>query len=356
MPGARIALLGGSRDEVAKVMVEGPSGLLAVARCGEKPAWCPTRGVLRFDSGAEAFVYSAAAPEKLRGPEHHFAWADELAKWSRAEATWDNLQLGLRLGTRPQTLVTTTPRTMELLTRIRELPGTRVTGGWTSENPHSSEAFRAEMETIYGGTRLGRQELRGELIEDVAGALWTRDLIEASRRSGGVPDLRRVVVGVDPPATADGDSCGIIVCGLGADGVGYVLADCTVFGERPEGWARAVARAASTWQADRIVAEKNMGGDMVGSVLRSVDPRLPVTLVSASRGKSARAEPVAARFETGRAKFAGRFPELEDELAGLTAGGSYFGPGRSPDRADACVWALTELLLKESPQPRVRVL
>jgi phage terminase large subunit-like protein len=354
-PGAAIALVGGSRDEVAKVMIEGPSGLLAVARTGEAPVWTATRGVLRFSSGAEAFVYSAAAPEKLRGPQHHFAWADELAKWENADAAWDNLQMGMRVGERPRLVVTTTPRAVALVRRVRGLKGTVKTRGRTDENAHLSDVFREWVVDTYGGTRLGRQELDGMLFEEAAGALWSRDGIEAARVEGAaVPEMKRVVVGVDPPGSADGDACGILVCGMGRDGVAYVLADSSVSGLRPEGWAAAVARAAEAWEADRVVAEKNMGGDMVESVLRNVEPGLPVRLVSASKGKAARAEPVAAAFERGKARLAGRFPELEDEMAGLTAGGGYEGPGRSPDRADAMVWAMSELL-KPAPAPGLRL-
>jgi phage terminase large subunit-like protein len=360
-PGAAIALVGGSADDVRKVMIEGPGGLLANARSGEQPVWHRTEGVVRFASGAEAFVYSAQAAEKLRGPEHDFAWCDELAKWDpspgsgqgRGDSAWDNLQMGMRRGTRPRLIVTTTPRTTALVRRVRALAGTVETCGRTAENVHSAEAFREWAAETYGGTRLGRQELDGELLEDVAGALWTRAMIEASRQTGPLPGWKRIVVGVDPPVKADGDACGIVVCALGEDEVAYVLADCTVAGERPEGWARAVARAAEAWGADRVVAEKNQGGDMVESVLRGADCGLPVRLVSASRGKSARAEPVAARFETGRAKLAGCFPKLEDELAGLTCGGGYQGPGRSPDRADAMVWAMTELV-RPKAEPRIR--
>jgi phage terminase large subunit-like protein len=354
MPGARIALVGGSVDEVARVMVEGRSGLLAVARSGEAVSWSPTRGVVRFASGARAFVYSAQAPEMLRGPEHHFAWCDELAKWKRGEATWDNLQMGMRLGERPRVVVTTTPRSVALVRRVIALQGTEVTRGRTGENVHLPRAFLDWVVETYGGTRLGRQELDGVLFEDVAGALWTREILERARVSGALPRWKRVVVGVDPPATAEGDACGIVVCGLGEDDVAYVLADCSVGGARPEGWARAVAKAAEAWGADRVIAEKNQGGDMVESVLRSVDAGLPVRLVSATRGKDVRAEPVAARFEGGRAKLAGRFPELEDELAGLVVGGGYEGPGRSPDRADACVWAMTELI-RPRAEPRIVV-
>jgi phage terminase large subunit-like protein len=236
-----------------------------------------------------------------------------------------------------------------------------------------AEQFRAGAYAAYGGTRLGRQELDGELIEDVEGALWTRALIEKSRLGMGTVTfaqggdglveglgksncpLRRVVIGVDPPAGVGGDACGIVAAGLGEDGIGYVLADLSVAGLTPEGWARKVAAAAQAWSADKVVAEANNGGKMVETVLRGAAVALPVRLVHASHGKSARAEPVAALFESGRAKLAGRFPELEDELCGLTIAGGYEGPGRSPDRADALVWALTELMLgPERAPPRVR--
>jgi phage terminase large subunit-like protein len=368
-PQLRIALVAASLDEARAVMVEGESGILNCAIEGDISRWFRDSGKLVWASGARAFLYSGAAPEKLRGPEHHIAWYDELAKWRRAEATWDNLMLGLRLGSAPRLLVTTTPRPIPLLRRIRADPATVTTGGGTGENPYLPAEFVAAMKATYGGTRLGRQELNGELIEDVEGALWTRDLIEASRvldgRVSAALDpartertfLKRVVIGVDPPGSASGDACGIVAVGLGHNGIGYVIGDHSVRGRSPEGWARAVAEAAERHGADRVVAEKNMGGEMVESVLRGAALHLPVTLVTASRGKTARAEPVAALFERGAARFAGAFPELEDELAGLCAGGAYEGPGRSPDRADAMVWALTELMLgKEAPVPRVRCL
>ena len=369
MPEARIALVGASRDDAVKVMIEGPSGLLSVARTGEEPCWTPTLGTLRFASGAQAFVYSAAAPEALRGPEHHFAWADELAKWppstrsgpGRGEMAWDNLTMGLRLGEQPRAVVTTTPRPVPLLKRVRALAGTVETGGRTEDNPHLPHAFVGWMHETYGGTRLGRQELGGELIEEVEGALFTRSVLEAARFDPppalpcqGGEYWRRIVVGVDPPAS-EGGTCGIVVCGCDAAGMLVVLADASVGGARPERWARCVAGAAEAWGADRVIAEKNQGGDMVESVLRGVEVMLPVRLVSASRGKSARAEPVAALFEAGRAKLAGRFAELEDELAGLLIGGGYVGPSRSPDRADACVWALTALMKRSGP-PRIAIL
>ncbi len=373
----RIALVGASEAEVRSVMIEGESGLLAVGRArGRMPRFEPSLKKLRWPGGSEAAIFSGAEPDGLRGPAHHFAWCDELAKWERAEETWDNLQMTLRCGQRPRALVTTTPRPIPILKRIEADGRTVTSGGRTEDNPHLPPAFLEAMIATYGGTRLGRQELDGALIADVEGALWTRDLIERSRwvamvartedplhrTSCGPPprageDLVRVVIGVDPPASAAGDACGIVACGLGQDGIGYVLGDHSVSGLSPEGWARAVAGAAALHGADRVIAEANQGGAMVESVLRAADCTLPVKPVHASRGKAARAEPVATLFEKGRVKFVGAFPELEDELAGLTIGGGYEGPGRSPDRADAMVWALTELMLgSRGGMPRVRVL
>jgi phage terminase large subunit-like protein len=354
-PDARIALVGSSRDDVVKVMIDGKSGIRALARVGEHFDWKPTLGTLRFGSGAMAFIYSAEAPEGLRGPEHHFAWADELAKWRGrgADATWDNLMLGMRLGPNPQVVVTTTPRPVRLLKRVLALDRLKVTGGATDENVHLPDAFIGWMRSTYGGTRLGRQELGGELIEDAEGALFTREVLDKAR-TASAQDFTRVVVGVDPPASESG-TCGIVVCASGADSTLSVLADASIGGASPERWARCVAAAAEAWGADRVIAEKNQGGDMVASVLRNADVHLPVKLVSASRGKSARAEPVAILFESGRAKLAGRFPALEDELAGLMIGGGYCGPGHSPDRADACVWAMTALM-RTTPEPRIALI
>jgi phage terminase large subunit-like protein len=371
-PEARIALVAATLDEAARVMVEGESGLLAAARTGEAARWIPSRRTLLFPSGARAFVYSAARPESLRGPQHHFAWCDELAKWppapaagagaggeagaARGEAAWDNLMLGLRLGERPRVLLTTTPRPVPLLRRILALPGTAATHGRTADNPHLPADFRDAMESLYAGTRLGRQELDAELFDDVPGALWTPGMLEAGRIAAPPrPALVRVVVGVDPPASAHGDSCGIVVCGLDREGASFVLDDLTVSGLRPEGWARRVAAAAAMWDAQRVVAEKNQGGDMVESVLRAAALDLPVRLVAATLGKAARAEPVALRFETGRARLAGRFPALEEQLCGMTVRG-YEGPGASPDRADAMVWAMTDLFAPHRADPRIYLL
>jgi phage terminase large subunit-like protein len=351
-----IALVAASEREARSVMIEGPSGLLSLdLHPALRPHYERARGRVVFPGGAEATIYSGANPQGLRGPQHHFAWCDELAKWRHPQATWDMLQLGLRCGANPRALVTTTPRGgCAALKAILADEATVLTGGRTGENPHLSEAFLRTVERAYGGTRMGREEIDGVLLSDVAGSLWPAGLIERARGPRPEDDtLRRVVIGVDPPASAAG-TCGIVACGLDAEGVGHVLGDHSAGGLSPEGWALRVAAAAEAHGADRVVAEKNQGGDMVGSVLRSAGVTLPISLVAATRGKVRRAEPVAGLFESGSARLAGRFPELEDELAGLVAGGDYEGPGHSPDRADAMVWALWALLIAPQARPRVR--
>jgi phage terminase large subunit-like protein len=312
----RIALVGATLEDVRKVMVEGESGLIRTAQLDEDVIWVPSRGILTFASGAMAFAYSGEDPEKLRGPEHHFAWCDELGKWRYPEAAWNNLMLGLRLGEKPRTLVTTTPRPLPLLKRLIAEDSTHLTRGRTRDNTNLPDAFVKAAVAAYGGTRIGRQELDGELIEDAEGALWPRALIEACRAEADQEGYRRVVVGVDPPASSNGDACGIVAVGLGGDGVAYVIADHSMAGLSPEGWARRVAEAYALHQADRVIAENNNGGDMVESVLRGAALNLPVKRAFATRGKTARAEPVAALFEKGRAKFAGAFPELRTSLPG----------------------------------------
>lgn len=357
LSGLRIALVAATIEEARAVMVEGPSGLLRLARDGEIADWSAARRTLSFANGAQAFLYSGANPESLRGPEHHFAWCDELAKWKHARASWDNLQLGLRMGAFPRAVVTTTPRASDLLVRLRAAPDTAETGGSTRANPHLPAAFAEAMQAQYGGTRLGLQEIEGRLLEDVQGSLWPVSLVERCRvRKSDSHLFTRTVIGVDPPASAGG-TCGIVVCAVAGDGCAYVLADCSVTGASPEEWARAVADAAARFDADRVVAERNQGGDMVRAVLLAAEANLPVELVHAARGKGARAEPVAALFENGRAFFAGEFAELEAELARLTPGpstGSGLRGGASPDRADACVWALWALMLKtQRPEPKI---
>jgi len=351
----RIALVGATMADARDVMIEGESGLLAVSPAATRPRWEPARGRLSWRSGAQAFVFSGEAPERLRGPSHHYAWCDEFAKWAYPQDAWDNLQLTMRLGSAPRTMVTTTPRTIPALRNLIAAPGVIVTNGRSAENCFLPEAFADHIRATYGGTRFGRQELDGQMIEDIADALWTRPLIEASRTRIR-PELVRVVVGVDPPAGRNGDACGIVVCGLDREGIGYVIEDASVAGRAPEDWARAVVQAAARHRADLVVAEANNGGDMVGAVLTAADAGLPLALVHATRGKAARAEPVATLYTRNRVRHLHAFPELEDELCGLVSGGTYEGPGRSPDRADACVWALTNLMLGPARAlPRVRV-
>jgi phage terminase large subunit-like protein len=336
------------------------SGVLSVAkRRRHRVKWEPSIGRLRWPNGSEAQLFSGDNPDGLRGPEHDFAWCDELAKWREAEAAWMNLQMGLRRGSRPRALVTTTPRPIDLLKRIREAEWTVTTTGRTDENVNLDDKFVQVMTATYGATRIGRQELDGELIEEIEGSLWPRELMEKARASLDFARderaLDRIVVGVDPPAGvgAGCDACGIVVCGRRGDDL-YVLADETVEGLTPEGWANRVSAAAARWGASIVVAEANNGGAMVASVLKAADCPVKVKLVHASKGKVARAEPVALRFEAGKAFLAGWFPSLEDQMAGMIAGGEYQGPGRSPDRADAMVWAMTELGETRSGLPRVR--
>lgn len=358
VPGARIALVAATMADGERVMIEGASGLIAVARDHEPVRWVRERRELRFASGAVAMLYSAEAGEELRGPEHHVAWCDELAKWRRGEAAWDNVMMGLRLGERPRVVVTTTPRGNAVMRRIKAAPGIAETFGRTRDNPHLPDNFVVAMLESYGGTRLGRQELDGEMLEDVEGAMWTRALVERCRVSAGdIGKPVRVVIGVDPPATSHGDACGIVVAALLRDGRLAVVDDASVERALPAVWAQAVAAAAARWGADRVVAESNMGGEMVAGTLRQADLALPVVPVHASIGKARRAEPVALAYERGQVVHAGAFAALEDELCGLQIGGGYAGPGRSPDRADACVWALAALLegMRAGKAPGVRV-
>ncbi len=370
----RIALVAATLDEARRIMVEGNSGLIAVA--GDRIAdWSPSRRLLRFVDGAEATLFSGASPEQLRGPEHHIAWCDELAKWEKPQATWDMLQLGLRLGARPRIIVTTTPKSGPVLTRIMARRDCVTTGGRTYANPHISAAYVETIRDMYEGTRLGRQEVDGELL-GAAGALWTVELIERcrilpgdtllgvpcsevgalqgtpNRVSPAAPPFTRTLIAVDPPS-GEG-TCGIIACARDSAGHVHVLADHSVTGRSPEGWARAVVGAADAHGTREVIAESNQGGRMVKSILLAADPDLHVRLVTAHHGKAERAEPVAHLFEAGRAWFAGRFPELEAQLLGLIAGGGYDGPGTSPDRADAMVWGLSTLT-KEERVVRVRV-
>ncbi|MEM7667074.1 MAG: terminase family protein [Pseudomonadota bacterium] len=362
---ARIALVTSSLSEARAVMVEGESGVIACCAPERRPLFEASLRRLRFPNGAQVQLYSSGEPESLRGPQHSHAWCDEIGKWplahDRATRCWDNLLMGLRLGKDPRIAVTTTPRAVPLVQRLLEQESdgsTVVTHGSTFDNAGNLPMrFLSAMEQEFAGSELARQEIGGELLRDIEGALWSRSLIVAARETTSQFEHGRVVVAVDPPASAEGDDCGIVVAALGDDGIGRVLADCSVSKAKPDQWANAVANAAQEWKADRVVAEANQGGAMVESVLRAANSVLPIKLVHASRGKVARAEPVAALYAAGRVRHCASFPKLEDQLCGLMTGGDYVGPktggSRSPDRADALVWALTELMLGQSAHPRV---
>ena len=354
-PAQRIALVAETYHDARSVMVEGVSGIMSVHRDHDRPTFEPSNSRLIWPNGSIAQLFSGDDPEALRGPQFDAAWCDELAKWRRAEATWDMLQFALRLGSRPRQLVTTTPRNIALLSKLLADPMTVVTRAATSANAANlAPSFVAEMQRRYAGTALGRQELDGEIITEVAGALWRADRLDEVRIAKA-PELTRIVVALDPPVTATlaSDACGIVVAGIGEDGRGYVLADRTIQGRQPHEWARAAIAAYHDYKSDRIVAEANQGGEMVVSVLRQVDGTVPVTKVHATRGKYLRAEPVAALYAEGRVSHVGRFDQLEAQMCSF--GGGDFG-SRSPDRLDALVWALTALLLERPHRPAIRML
>lgn len=348
----RIALVAETLGDAREVMIDGVSGICRIAG-RVRPDFEASRRRLVWPNGSIAQIFSSEDPESLRGPQFHFAWCDELGKWKHAQETWDMLQFGLRLGDDPRVLVTTTPRPVPLLRALAGDPKTAVRRIRTDDNAGNlSPGFLAAMAERYGGTRLGRQELDGELIADREDALWNRARLEALRQRNPGP-LSRIVVAVDPPATASAASvCGIVVAGLDGAGRAVVLADCSVTGASPAGWAGAVVRAFRRFDADRVVAEVNQGGDMVAAMLRSIDVNLPVTSVRATRGKFLRAEPVAALYEQGRVVHAAAFAELEDQMCDFGPDG--LSSGRSPDRLDALVWALTALVLERTGEPRVR--
>jgi phage terminase large subunit-like protein len=353
--GTRLALVGVSLESARAVMVEGESGLLARAPSDMGLRYHPSLHKLTWANGSVARLYSGGEPDGLRGGQFHFGWGDEFAHWPRADETLTNLRLSTRLGVRPQLLLTTTPLPLDWLRRLLVEPGVVVTRGRMRDNrANLPAAFLAALEARFGGSFTGRQELDGELVESLEGALWSRALLETQRRLT-TPALVRVVVGVDPPAGGANGVCGIVVAGIDGGGQGWVLEDASVAGGRPEGWVRAVVAASERWQADRVIAEINNGGDMVVALLKAVDARLPLETVRAARGKVARAEPVASLYGEGRVFHSGSFPALEDELCGLLLNGIYAGPGVSPDRADALVWALSALMLgPEAARPGVR--
>ncbi len=357
----RLALIGETVEQTREVMVFGESGILACSPPDRRPDWIAGRKMLVWPNGATAQIFSAHDPESLRGPQFDAAWVDELAKWKKAEETWDMLQFGLRLGTRPQVCVTTTPRPVPILKALLERPSTVMTHAPTEANAANlADGFLEEVKARYDGTRLGRQELDGVLIDEIEGALWSGAALEAGRAEAA-PKLDRIVVAVDPPVTgkAGSDACGIVVAGIVMDGpqrdwTAYVLADRSVEGASPLGWARAAVAAVEEFGADRLVAEVNQGGDLVAEMIRQVGPMVPYKGVHASRGKTARAEPVASLYEQGRVRHLRGLGQLEEQM-GLMSHAGFQGRG-SPDRVDALVWALTELMLVPQVAPQVRQL
>ncbi len=358
----RMALVGETIEQVREVMIFGESGIMACSPPDRRPDWQATRKRLVWPNGAVAQAFSAHEPEALRGPQFDGAWVDELAKWKKARATWDMLQFGLRLGAHPQVCVTTTPRNLGVLKEVLEQDSTVVTSAPTEANAaFLAQSFLEEVRARYAGTRLGRQELEGVLLDEAEGALWTTRALEACRAEAP-PAFDRVVVAVDPPVTGreGSDECGIVVAGAVTRGPvqdwrAWVLADCSVAAASPMTWANAAIRAMEQWGAERLVAEVNQGGDLVAQVIRQVDPLVPVKAVHAARGKVARAEPVAALYEQGRVRHLRGLGVLEDQMCAMTAQG-FEGKG-SPDRVDALVWALHELMIEPAARwrrPQVR--
>lgn len=356
----RIHLVASTAADLRQVMIEGPSGLLSCYPENERPYYEPSKQHrLTWPNGAIAQGYSAEEPGRLRGPQCEAGWLDEIAAWApqTASETWDNFAFGLRLGDNPQAVVTSTPKPVELFKQLVKDPDTVITRGSTYENKANlAPSFFAKIIKKYEGTRLGRQELLAELLEDIPGALWTRAIIDANRVNEReiVWDLIwRIVVAIDPAVTAgeDSDETGIIVAGLTRSGHVIVLDDLTCR-ESPLGWARIAVAAYKTHRGDRIVGEVNNGGDLVAANLRSVAPEIPFRAVRASRGKAVRAEPVAALYEQGRVHHVrytkreesfvtDRFDLLEDQLCSFVPGVTE----KSPDRMDALVWAITELVI-----------
>ena len=341
----RIALVAPTSADCRDVIVEGESGILATAQPSRQPLYEPSKRRLSWRNGAIATLYSAEEPDRLRGVQHDAAWADELAAWKNPQ-TWDMLLLGLRLGVDPRAVVTTTPRPTKLVKSILDSPTTVITRGTTYDNRDNlSERFINQIINQYEGTRIGRQEIMGELVEDVEGALWTMPMIDDQRVKSS-PQLDRVIVAVDPAVTsnASSDETGIVVGGIGIDGRGYVLADrsCRL---SPDGWAKRVAETYHEFEADRVIVEANQGGETLSFVLGTVDNTVPVKRITASRGKKLRAEPVAALYEQGKISHIGMLPELEDQMRSFTG-----MDGGEDDRVDALVHCLTEVILDKPSQ------
>jgi phage terminase large subunit-like protein len=344
----RIALVGSTSADVRDVMIEGPSGILAVCPPWNRPKYEPSKRRITWPNGAMAIGYSADEPNRLRGPQHDAAWCDELAAW-RYEDAWDQLNFGLRIGDHPQKVVTTTPRPTKLVRELAKEKGTHLTGGSTYDNrANLSPVFFDRIVSAYEGTRLGRQELHAEVLLDNPEALWALAKIEETRVREA-PPLRRIVVSVDPSTSSNKSSseAGIVVAGLGYNGHGYVLDDLSDR-LKPQEWAQIAVNGYHKHEADRIVAEVNNGGEMVELTIRTVDKSVAYKAVHATRGKYTRAEPVAALYEQGKVHHVGGFAKLEDQMTNWTPGED------SPDRLDAMVWALSELMLgAKSPAGKI---
>jgi phage terminase large subunit-like protein len=344
-----VNLIGATADDARDIMIEGESGILSICPRGERPEYKPSQRKLAWPNGAVSLIFTADEPERLRGKQHEKLWADELAAWRYAEA-WTQAQFGLRLGARPQACITTTPRPTPLVRELIADPGTLATLGTTYDNRDNlAPSFFSKIVKTYEGTRLGRQELNGEVLLDNPRALWTRARIDELRRpkpgddalAAFLASLRRIVVAVDPAVTSNehSDETGIVVAGIGRDESLYVLEDCSTVAT-PDAWARVAVQAYRRWGADRIIAETNNGGDMVEAVIRSVDRSVSYRKVTATRGKVIRAEPIAALYEQGRAHHVGGFDRLEDQMIEFDP---TIAQTKSPDRMDALVWAGTEL-------------
>jgi phage terminase large subunit-like protein len=360
-PGCRIALVAETAADARDVIVKGDSGLLACDPTLTEDCWSPTNRCISWPNGTKAWCYNATEPDQLRGPQHHFAWVDELAKFHKIQECWDQLQFGLRLGTHPQVLVTTTPQPKTLIKRLINDSDTVVTRGATLDNAANlAKNTVKQLYERYSGTRLGRQELEGEILGDIPGALWTHTSIDDTRlnEDAELPDFERVIVAVDPAASSNegADENGIVVVGYARDSEGfargYVLEDASLRGS-PEEWASAAVRMYRKWQADKIVAEKNNGGEMVETVIRTVDRTVPIKLVHASRGKVVRAEPISALYEQGRIHHVGRHDKLEDQMCSFSIDLVRNASEGSPDRVDALVWGLTEIFGKITGRRRV---
>ena len=346
----RIALVGETKADVRDVMVEGESGILATAG-RNRPLYEPSKRRLTWPNGAIGVCYSGDEPDQLRGPQHDAAWLDELAKYRYAEETWSNLDLGLRLGESPQAVITTTPRPVQIMRELVADELVTVTRGSTYDNLQNlAESFAKRIVERYEGTRLGRQELHAEILDDVVGALWSREMIDAHRLRETPPHFERIVVGVDPAVTSgeDADETGILVAGM-IGNRGYIVEDLS--GQyTPQEWAIQAIKAYYKYNADRIVAEVNQGGDMVEHTIRTVDRNVSYKAVRAARGKILRAEPIAALYEQGRIHHCGTFAALEDQLCMYT-----HDSRESPDRLDALVWALTDLMIGKNDGGMSRV-